>query len=550
MKYSISKKKQIFLILILMFTIVFAVGQKDYYKDISKSLGLYNNVYKQLFYHYADQLKAEEFTDACIKSMVKELDPYTVFLVKEEKAPIEMLSKGEYSGIGLRISLRQDTLTAISPMADSPAKKAGIMPGDQILKIDSVSTIGMKTNDAAKIIRGKKGTLVDLTIRRPGIPGSSVYNLKRDKIEIHDISYSGMLENGVGYIKTSGFSKGLSDDLKKVIKKFNQDDNFKSLIFDLRENPGGLLHEALEVAELFTEPGDTLLITKGRTKRSNQVYIAQKKPLLDSKIKVAVLIDRGSASASEIVSGVIQDLDRGVILGSTSFGKGLVQTVLQLDKNHSLKITNAKYYIPSGRLIQKPDYIKNPDLVNNLDSDDSLFFSRNGRMLKGGGGIVPDIKVKSEKTSDYIRQLLRQNKLFSFARNYKLTHQDLPENFEISDEILTNFKKFLAENNFTYNLEKEKKLRNLEKDLMKDEEFKNLEGAFSGFYDIFKKNKAEIFRQNEDQIKLGLKLELATLSGGLSKRIEVSLEDDVVIEKAIEVLNNQDEYTVALSVAN
>ncbi len=533
--------------IIISFTLVLALSNRDIYKEISKSVRLYNEVYKQVYTNYVDPINVEKFTEVSIKNMMKELDPYTVFLTAEEREPLDMLTKGEYGGVGLRISTRKDTLTVISPMEGSPAKRAGIFPGDQIIKVDSISTIGLSLNKTAKMIRGKVGTTVKLTIRRHGIHGESVYTLKREKIKVNDLTYSGLLQDDFGYICLSGFSNGASNEVRQAITKLLKDDgNLKALILDLRGNPGGLLTEALKVSEIFTEIGDTLLFTRGRTLASNKIFIANQKPLLDPEIKVAVLIDRGSASASEIVAGIIQDLDRGIVLGSSSFGKGLVQTVFRLDKEHSVKITTAKYYIPSGRLIQKPDYLNKPDLVESNMPEDSIFYSHNGRVLKGGGGIIPDIKVTQDNMPTLIRELWRQNMFYTFAIKYKTDHPDISENIEIDEKIIEMFRKYLKESDFHYNMKNEKELRSLEEKLVSDDLFKNLEGAFTQFYSVFDSIKAGEFDKSRFFIKQGLTSEFATLIGGLSRRVKASIDDDTVVRETLNVLLDNVAYESTL----
>lgn len=547
MKFYKKWQFRLALATLLSFTLVLALSKRDIYKEISKSIRLYNEVYKQIYTNYVDPIKVEKFTEISIKNMVKELDPYTVFLTAEEREPLDMLTKGEYGGIGLRISTRMDTLTVISPMEGSPAKRSGIFPGDQILKVDSISTIGLSLNKTAKMIRGKVGTKVKLTIRRPGIPGECVYALTREKIKVVDVTYSGLLQDDIGYIRLSGFSKGASDEVRQAITKLSKDgSNLKALILDMRGNPGGLLTEALKVSEIFIQIGDTLLFTRGRTPASNKVFIANQKPLLNPNVKVAVLIDRGSASASEIVSGIIQDLDRGIVLGSPSFGKGLVQTVFRLDKIHSIKITTAKYYIPSGRFIQKPDYLNEPDLVESNIPEDSIFYSHNGRKLKGGGGINPDIEVSQNEMLTLVRELWRQNMFYTFAIKYKSDHPGISENIEIDDKIVDKFRKYLIDTDFHYNMENEKELRNLEEKLMSDDRFMNLKGVFSQFYSIFDSTKANEFNKSMSFIKQGLTSEFATLIGGLSGRVKASLDDDPVINKTLDVLLDNVIYETAL----
>jgi len=507
--------------LLLSVTIIFAVGNSDIYKEISTSVRLYNEVYRQLFMNYVDPIKAQEFTENSIREMMKELDPYTVFLTKEEKEPLETLTKGEYGGVGLRISTRKDTLTVISPMDGSPASRANIFPGDQIIKIDSISTVGMDLDKSAKLIRGKIGTSVNLTIRRPGVPGVNEYKLNRENINITDVSYTGMLDDHIGYIRLSGFSKGASQEVRESISTLRKEDKkMQGLVLDLRGNPGGLLAEALAISELFTNVGDTLLLTKGRTPMSNKVFIAEQKPFLPNEIKLAVLVNQGSASASEIVAGVIKDLDRGVVIGATSFGKGLVQTVFRIDNDHSVKVTTAKYYIPSGRLIQKPDYLNNPEMVVDILPTDTLFYSKNRRLLKGGGGIVPDMEIKAEALTDYSRELWRQNMFYSYAIHYKSINGEIPVPVVVDEALLDDFKHFLDKDGFIYNHKNEKKLRDLEKELLKEDNFKELMNPFQSIYAVYDSLKTGEFVANSEQIKRGLISELSTLAGGLSERIK------------------------------
>jgi len=545
-----KRRNSIIIGVLLSITVLFAVGNSDIYKEISTSIRLYNEVYRQLFTNYVDPIKARDFTENSIREMMKELDPYTVFLTREEKDPLETMTKGKYGGVGLRISMRKDTLTVISPMDGSPASRANILPGDQVLKVDSVSTVGMNLDKSAKLIRGKIGTSVTLTIHRPGVPGVNEYTLNRENINITDVSYSGKLDDHIGYIRLSGFSKGASLEVREAIASLRKEDHkMQGLVLDLRGNPGGLLVEALAVSELFTNVGDTLLLTKGRTPMSNKVFIADQKPFLPNHIKLAVLVNRGSASASEIVAGVMQDLDRGIVIGATSFGKGLVQTVFRIDKDHSVKVTTAKYFIPSGRLIQKPDYLNNPEMVEENIPIDTLFYSKNGRALKGGGGIVPDLEIKTESLSDYSRELWRQNMFYSYAIHYKSEKGKIPVPVVVDEELIEDFKIFLAKDGFNYNHKNEKKLRDIEKELLKEDKFKDLVDPFKSIYAVYDSLKTDKFDTNIEQVKRGLISELSTLAGGLSERIKNDIKIDPAIDKALEVLLDEIGYNTTLGCA-
>ena len=521
-------------------SLLMAVSATDIYKQISDSIRLYHEVYRQVILNYADQINASELTDLNIRNMLSELDPYTVFLTEEEKEPLDVLSQGEYGGVGLRISIRKDTVTVISSMDGSPARKANIFPGDQILKVDTAFTKGLNLDKTARLMRGKPGTKVDLLIRRPGFSVDKTYSLIRDKIQVNNISYAGFLEDGIGYIRLTEFSKGATSEVKKTIAKLENENSLQALILDLRGNPGGLLEEALGIAELFTEIGDTLLFTRGRTDNANRVFVARNRPMLDRQTKIAVLIDGGSASASEIVAGIIQDVDRGIVVGSPSFGKGLVQTVFRVDRQYSVKITTAKYYIPSGRLIQKPDYIKNSKLLASAGREDSIFYSRNRRLLRSNGGITPDVTVTGESLPEYVVELWRQNAFFSFAMKYKTEQYRVPA--RVDEKVLARFQQYLKETGFTYTDRQEKSLREVESQLKQDARFQNLPIAFDQYYARIDSLRGQEFDKNIEYIKQGLESEFGTLEDGIAGRVKAELRFDKVVARTRTLLKNDVVY--------
>ncbi|MBN2279488.1 MAG: PDZ domain-containing protein [Candidatus Marinimicrobia bacterium] len=541
MKMMKNWQVKIILIVFLTVTLLFALSKKDYYKKLSDSLILYEKVYQTLVSDYVNQIDVEEFTEKSINSALKKLDPYTVFLTEDEKEPIERLSTGNYGGVGIRITLRNDTLTAIAPMEGGPAKRAGILPGDQIIKVDTIFTSSLTLDEASKKLRGDPGIKVILTILRPGLKDEFEVHIIREKIDVPVISYSGMIDSKTGYIKLAGFSRGATEEVKKILKEFEKNENFSNFILDLRGNPGGLLQEAIGIAELFTEKGDTLLFTKGRMRGSNSVFISQQKPLIDEKVNIAALIDRGSASASEIVAGILQDTDRGIIVGTKSYGKGLVQRVKPIDKDHSLKITNAKYYIPSGRCIQKPDFIQDTSLVDLTFVEDSLYFSKNGRELKGGGGVRPDVEIEEPKLSVYVQKLWASSQFYNFAIRYKADN-GIPDYPGLSEEIIEEFRQFLISKNFNFEFKEEKEIKKIQKALLEDEKMKDLAPDLDDILKKYHDLKYKQFDENIPEIRQGLISEFSTLDGGLEKRIEISLNDDIVLQKAIATFQDQNEY--------
>ena len=357
-------------------------------------LNLFDEAYYKLKASYVDSINSEEVIKSGIKGMLKPLDPYTKLLVGSSKDRLEMLTKGKYGGVGISIGFRKDTLTVLSPMENSPAYNEGIWPGDKIIQVDSISTIGMTTSDAADIIRGEMGSEVVLHIYRPSERKKIKFTLTRASIKVRDVPYCGIDENGIGYIRVTRFSRHTANDFRKGLMKLKKED-LKGLVIDLRGNSGGLLSNAISILDEFVDRNTLLLYTKGRTDKNNKQFRARRNKSISTDIPIAVLINRGSASASEIVSGALQDLDRAIIIGDKSFGKGLVQSVFPLNDTATLKITTQKYYIPSGRLIQKEDYLKNGVLTDG--NKDTTFKTIGGRTVKGGGGIDPDIFIEAEK---------------------------------------------------------------------------------------------------------------------------------------------------------
>jgi len=543
---------RILLIALIVIAIVFAFSNRDIYRETQDSINLYNEVFKNIFSKYVEPVKPEKFVEKSLELTLEQLDPYTELLNKEQQESIKLMTEGEYGGVGMRISVYNDTITVISPIVGSPSFRAGIQPGDQILMIDTINAVGLGLSEAARKIRGKVGTQVKLLIRRPGVFDKMEYVLRREKIKIENISYSGYIDDGIYYIKLIDFSSGAARQIREDIIKNAGLEKIKGLVLDLRGNPGGLLKEAIRVAEIFTNPGDTLLITRGRNPESNGYYVSKREPLIDNNVKLAVLIDRGSASASEIVAGVVQDLDRGVILGNSSFGKGLVQSVVSIDRKHILKITTAKYYTPSGRLIQKPNFIKDPTIVDFSEESDTIFYSRHGRKLPSHGGIHPDIEVSNERTLPIVQGLWRENLFYEFALHYKSKLNQIPvdlQDLQLDDNILIEFRKYVKERGFDYTFDEEKELRKLEKKL---KENKNLGVSvdFSQLYKRFEELEKEEWEKSEEQIRLSLKAELGMLIGGLSGRVAATLQDDKVVQKAIEVLKNSGEYATVLGFKN
>ena len=522
-------------------------------EDIQEYLEMFNKSFDILKTHYVDSVNESEMIKEGIKGMMKKMDPYTKLLEGSSKESYDILKRGRYGGVGIQMGLRRDTLTVLAPMEDSPAYSEGIHSGDQIIMVDSTSTIGMTTSDAAKIIKGKIGTDVTLTILRPSTKQKIDFILKRDNITVKHIPYWGIDENGVGYIRITKFSKNVAKDFKKALIELD-DANIKGLVLDLRGNSGGLLSASTNILDYLCERGEILLTQKGKVNNANREWKSRRKPILDIDIPIVVLINRSSASASEIVSGTLQDLDRAVILGQRSFGKGLVQHLYELNDTTTLKVTKGKYYLPSGRLIQKEDYLNNGFLTDGLDVKDSLFVTKTGRVVKGGGGITPDIKTKIESKPSYINALWKEGVFLSFAATYVPFHNDLSVPLSIDSKIMDAFKKYLNEYDINFNIPGEKEFYKFKKKIKSSSisinpYSKNISRSNENIFlddmeNYFEQVKLVQFSLPENQkwIKNGLLREMSRVISGEKERLRVSLYEDSDYNHAVELILDLQQY--------
>ena len=538
----IFKKKKVLISVFLAGFVFIIIGasNSDTYRSIARSQRIINEVYKHLIVNYVDELDTDEFTKTSINNMLSDLDPYTVYLESEDRDNLDMLTHGKYGGVGIQLGKRDDHLTVISPMEDSPAMRAGILSGDIISKIDEEEVKDISLDDAAKLIRGKKGTTVVLTIIRIEKEEPIEFYLTRTDIMVQDVPYAEMINDDIGYIVLTRFSKNAPMEMKNALRSLI-DQGMNNLILDLRNNPGGLLSAAIEILELIFPKGEKLLWTKGRTKESNREFISRKNPLLDSKIKIAVLINEGSASASEIVSGVIQDLDRGIVIGNKSFGKGLVQSVYGIDQKRSLKVTTAKYYIPSGRLIQKPDYL-NEKVIKSVAMKDSVFTTKGGRNVEGGGGITPDYIVEDVQVGPLTRECWRKSYFFSFARENKNTFQSF-EDVLNNEKLMDTFSDYLANHELEIKIDGQSQFEQSKEKLKKyDDKNAKLNYAFKMIDEFIVKTEKSLFENEYSDLEKGVFTNFAQIFDGNKGRIRFNVGQDEVINKARQLLQDKMAY--------
>ena len=536
-------KRNIKLLFIIVFSMVaIAATRDDIYRKIKDSQRTINNVYKYLITHYVDDIDLEKFTKMSIDNMLSDLDPYTVYLVDDQKSGLDMLTNGKYGGIGIQIGKRDNVITVIAPTEDSPAKRAGILAGDVLIKIDGKDTESMSMDDAAKLIRGKKGTDVILTIERFNESELIDFTLTREDIPVKDVSYFGMLDESIGYIRLTRFSKNSHLEVEKAIKSLMGND-MKSIVLDLRDNPGGLLNSAVKILDLFIEKKELLVWTDGKARQSNKKYFSKNDPIVPNDIQIAVLINGGSASASEIVAGVMQDLDRGVVIGRKSFGKGLVQTVYNIDRNKALKVTTAKYYIPSGRLIQKSGYLPD-ELLADTVALDTLFETVGGREVKSGDGITPDYVIELENRNPILLACLRKGLFFSYVQKNKHMYDSF-EDVNNDPILLDQLEEYIMnhEEDLNIKLDGENAYLETKETLMNlDSNDISIAGAIQLLDSYFEEKAITQFDRERKDIKDWLLMEFAKQFDGEKGRMKVSQRIDEDITKAMDILDDPFTY--------
>jgi carboxyl-terminal processing protease len=441
--------------------------------EIGKNLDIFTELYKEVNKTYVEGTQPGDLMKTGIDAMLQSLDPYTVYYPESDIENYKLMTTGQYGGIGARIRKIDDYVVVGEPYEGFPAHKAGLKAGDVILKVDGNSVKAKSTSDLSDILKGNPGTSLSMLIQRPGKKEEFEINFKREKIQIKSVPYYGMLTDYVGYIKMRSFTRNVSKEVKDAFLELKKDKNFTSLVFDLRGNPGGLLHEAIKTVELFIGKGQEILESRAKISEWTDTYKTLNSPL-DKKIDIVFLVDGGSASASEIVSGVVQDFDRAVVLGRRTYGKGLVQVTRKLKYNTSIKVTKAKYYLPSGRCIQAIDYSKRNSQGDAVKTPDSLlvkFTTKNGREVLDASGITPDVTIDKKKYNKIVTALLSKNIIFNYATQYVLKHDSISpaKEFELTNADYEDFVMYLKENDYDFETNTEKEVEALRKKAEKDD---------------------------------------------------------------------------------
>ena len=529
---------------------IYLVGQRSSNFEISKNLEIFTSLYKELNTNYVDELAPGELMETGIDAMLKSLDPYTVFIPEAEVEDYKFITTGQYGGVGALIQQQGDYIVVAEPYEGKPAQLAGLKAGDKILEVDGESTIGRSTSDVSTILKGQPGTSVKILIEREGIESPFEKELTRENVKIDNIPYFGMIDEGIGYIKLVGFTQKAGKEVKDAYLDLKNNNTLKGLVLDLRGNGGGLLQEAVNITNIFVNKGNMVVSTKGKLPSKNHTYRTSLNPV-DNEIPIVILVDNSSASASEIVAGAIQDLDRGVIVGQRTFGKGLVQNVIPISYNAQAKITVAKYYIPSGRCIQAIDYSKKDKNGHSERIPDSLitaFTTKNGRTVYDGHGIKPDIATEEQEFSMLSYALLSNYLFFSNATKFAREKPEIASayEFEITDDIYDDFIAYISDKDYDYTTKCDETLEKLKGYAEDEKYFNDIQSEFEALTLKLKENKQADLTNHKEEINKILRLEIISRYYYQKGQIISSLLDDNDIAKAIEIINQQDSYLAIL----
>lgn len=537
------------IIAVLSFSKFYAQDQNNF--ELSKNLEIYADILRQLNLNYADDINPGELSITAIDAMLEKLDPYTVYVPESRREDFELMTRGEYGGIGALIQKQGDYVVITEPYENFPAQELGLKAGDKIIAINGESAKGKSSSDVSDKLKGTPGSSIVLTIIRYGDTITRDVELVRKKIKIPNIPYYGMVSEDIGYINLVQFNPNSAQEVKTAFNELASKYNLKGIILDLRGNGGGLLNEAVDIVNIFVPKNQTIVTTKGKVSANTYVHRTRTSGV-DTNIPLVILVNEYSASASEIVAGAIQDMDRGVVIGQKTFGKGLVQNVLELPYNSKIKITVAKYYIPSGRCIQAIDYFDkvNADSLKKIpDSLFQVFRTAGGRLVYDKGGIEPDIAVDGRNFSQISGDLYAQNYLFNFANDFVLINDSIasPKEFVITDSVFSDFKKYVQDQKFDYKTETEVLLEKISRSSEREDYKEAMKEALVDLEGAIKLEKKKDIDKNRSEIEEMLKIEIVTRYYHQRGKIETSLVNDPEISEAVSIINNKQLYTSILN---
>jgi carboxyl-terminal processing protease len=512
--------------------------------EVLKNLEIMDQVYEHLDLYFVDEPQPATLSKTAIDAMLKELDPYTVYYHESNIEDYRLLTTGQYGGIGALIRKIGDYIYIAEPYEGNPAQKNGLRAGDKIIAIDGKSMAKKPSDDVSSALKGPKGTTIKVEIERLG-EGLKTLSITRDEIKLPDVPYFGMLDKQIGYIKLNGFTQTASADVYSAMQKL-ETDGMEELVLDLRGNGGGLLIEAVKIVNFFVPKNQVVVSTKGRVKTENHVYNTLADPVAP-EMPLTVLIDEGSASASEIVAGSLQDVDRAVIVGETSFGKGLVQRTYDLKYGSKLKVTIAKYYTPSGRCVQRLEYYDKETGSKPKEIADSLlktFKTKNGRVVKDGRGIEPDIRVELPELSKLSVQLITKDLVFNYATEYAYKNKSIAKagEFKLSNEEYAAFKKYVSEQAFEYSTASEEQLKKTKISAEKEGYFKDIEAEYQAMLTKLTPSKERDLDKFQEEIRQMLENEIVSRYYFQNGRILDSFKNDPVLQEAKKILSDNTRY--------
>ncbi|MCB9257200.1 MAG: S41 family peptidase [Chitinophagales bacterium] len=550
------KKWKLILVVVLCASLGIAATNTTEYFEISKNLEIFATLYKELNSYYVDDIDPNEFMQEGIDAMLHSLDPYTSYYSEAEIENYRFETTGKYGGIGSLIKKSEDYIVISEPYAGYPADKAGLIAGDKIVSVDGNMVKGKSSDEVSKYLKGEPGTKIQVKVLRPLADGTDKemnIEIVREEVKVKNVPYYGMANENVGYIKLSNFTQQAGKEVEDAYKSLKKENpNLSGVVLDLRGNPGGLLHEAVNICNVFIDKGQLIVFTKGKVEEWDKDFKTINESI-DTEIPLVVLTNRGSASASEIVSGAIQDLDRGVIVGQKTFGKGLVQTTRKLSYNTQLKVTTAKYYIPSGRCIQAINYAEKDEdgAVSRIpDSLKVAFKTNNGRIVYDGGGIDPDLVLEVEYLSDISVSLSRKDLIFDYATTYKAKHPELRGgvNFRMNQEEYDAFVAWLQDKDYDYQTESEAFLDKFKEAAEEEEYFAAIETEFELLKEEIGHDKKKDLQKQQAEIMQLLENEIVTRYFYREGAIQNSFSYDKEMMEALKILKDKSVYDSYLKV--
>ncbi len=530
---------------VLVIGIIAAQTPTEKYFEITKNLDIFASLIREVNMYYVDEINPNRMIKTGIDAMLGTLDPYTNYIPEDEIENYRTMTTGMYGGIGAIIGKRKNRNIVLMPYNGFPADKAGLKIGDEILEVDGFDVRKKNSNEVSKLLKGQAGTKMKLKVLKLGKTNPEIIEIQRERIKIDNVPYTGMLTEDIGYVQLTEFTADASREVKKGIEEL-KNKGAKKLILDLRDNPGGLLNEAVNISNLFIPKDKPIVSTKGKVAEWVKEYKALNPPF-DSEIPLAILVSSRSASASEIVSGVIQDYDRGVLVGQKTFGKGLVQTTRSLVFNTQLKVTTAKYYIPSGRCIQAIDYSEKGADGAGKKVADSLrvaFKTSNGRVVFDGGGVSPDVDVKRETNAAITNSLISKDLIFDYASQYFLKHPSIskPLEFQLKDEEYEDFKNWLKDKEYDYTTKVETSIKELTTAAQKEKYYDEIKDQLENLKIRMAHNKEHDLEKHKKEIREILEHEIVSRYYFEKGTKEASFDDDPDVLEAIKILNDNTRY--------